>query len=580
MRARNCDWPGKMRESNGPDKIPPEFLKHSGGNFRNWLRRFFSLCFQRLVIPKIWRKASVVAILKPKKPVDDPKSYRPISLLCVPFKVLERLLLTPLESILEPALPATQADFRSDCSTVDQIVHLTDDIENGFEERKKAGLVLVDLTAAYDTVWHSGLTLKMLHVIPDRHMVRFLCELLSNRRFTLQTSDGRLSRPRPLKNGVPQGSTLSPLLFNIYISDLPYTQSQQYGYADDLALLYVDKDWKEIEKTLESDMMNISTYLDKWRLKLSTAKTTTTAFHLNNREANRHIKIFVRGSLLPHQSHPTYLGVKLDRQLTYRQHLEGLRSKVSARNSLIRCLAGTSWGAKTSTLRIGALAVAYSAAEYAVPAWCRSKHTRKLDVALNDTMRIITRCLQPTPTECLPVLAGIPPPKLRRVKLTSKFVNKVVASEHHPLHSRIPSTPGNFLPRQWLLSPQPFTRHAALLHGIPQFNIMESWMNIWSSARSRLVEFGLSPANKFSPGSDLSRKEWSTLNCLRTGVGRFNYCLSKWGLRSSSSCSCGPIDQTADHVIVCPLNPAPSGKRGLMQLDEPTQKWLKKLPSF
>ena len=83
---------------------------------------------------------------------------------------------------------------------------------------------------------------KMLHVIPDRHMVRCLCELLSNRRFTLRASDGRLSRPRPLKNGVPQGSTLSPLLFNIYISDLPHTQSQQYGYADDLALLYVDKD--------------------------------------------------------------------------------------------------------------------------------------------------------------------------------------------------------------------------------------------------------------------------------------------------------------------------------------------------
>ena len=195
-------------------------------------------------------------------------------------------------------------------------------------------------------------------------------------------------------------------------------------------------------------------------------------------------------------------------------------------------------------------------------------------------MRIITGCLQPTPTESLPVLAGTPPPNLRRVELTSKLVNKVVASEHHPLHSRIPSTPENFLPRQRLLSRQPFTRHAALLHGIPQFNIMESWMNIWSSARSRLVEFGLSPANKLPPGSDLSRKEWSTLNRLRTGVARFNYCLSKWGLRSSSSCSCGPIDQIADHVIVCSLNPAPSGKRGLMQLDEPARRWLKELPSF
>ena len=156
-------------------------------------------------------------------------------------------------------------------------------------------------------------------------------------------------------------------------------------------------------------MMNISSYLDKWRLKLIIAKTTTNAFHLNNREANRQLKIFVRGSLLPYQSHPTYLGVKLDKQLTCRQQLEGLRSKVSARNSLIRCLAGTSWGAKTSTLRISALAVAYSAAEYAAPAWYRSKHTRKLDVALNNTMRIITECLQPTTAECLQRRSSRPP---------------------------------------------------------------------------------------------------------------------------------------------------------------------------
>ena len=153
---------------------------------------------------------------------------------------------------------------------------------------------------------------------------------------------------------------------------------------------------------------------------------------------------------------------------------------------------------------------------------------------------------------------SLPPSSLTKLLL----LNTILCTPAFPLPQEI-FYPGNG---------QPFTRHAALLHGIPQFNIMESWMNIWSSARSRLVEFGLSPANKLPPGSDLLRKEWSTLNRLRTGVGRFNYCLSKWGLRSSSSCSCGPIDQTADHVIVCPLNPAPSGKRGLMLVNEPTRR--------
>ena len=79
-------------------------------------------------------------------------------------------------------------------------------------------------------------------------------------------------------------------------------------------------------------------------------------------------------------------------------------------------------GAKTSTLCISALVLAYSAVKYAAPVWCRSKHTRKLDVALDDTMRAVTGCLQPTPTECLSVLAAIPPPSLRRVKLTFKLL--------------------------------------------------------------------------------------------------------------------------------------------------------------
>ena len=208
----------RCEKAMGPDKIPPEFLKHSGSSFRNWLRRFFSIYLQLLVIPKIWRKALVVAIFKPKKSVDNPKSYRPISLLCVSFKVVERLLLARLEPIVEPALPATQAGVRAGRFTTDQTVHLTDDIENGFEELKKAGLVLVDLIAAYDTVWHSGLTSKILHVFPDHHMVHFLCELVSNRRFTLQTNDGRLSRPHPLKNGVPQGSILSPRIITGCVS--------------------------------------------------------------------------------------------------------------------------------------------------------------------------------------------------------------------------------------------------------------------------------------------------------------------------------------------------------------------------
>ena len=127
----------------------------------------------------------MVATPKPHKPPEDPKSYCPISLLCVPFKLLERLIYARVEPIIDPLLPPEQAGFRRGKSTVDQVTLMTQDIEDCFEAKQKAGDVFLDLTAAYDTVWHRGLTCKLLRLLPDRHMVRMIMEFVSNRSFAL-----------------------------------------------------------------------------------------------------------------------------------------------------------------------------------------------------------------------------------------------------------------------------------------------------------------------------------------------------------------------------------------------------------
>ena len=147
-----------------------------------------------LRLPKVWRRADIIAVLKPNKSADDAKNYRPISLLCVPLKLLEHLLLSRLDPVIDPQLPPELAGFRHGRSTTDQVTLLTDDIEAGFEHNQKVGVALVDLTAAYDTAWLRGLHLKLLRMLPDRHMVSFVMELLTNRSFTLRTSDGQVSR--------------------------------------------------------------------------------------------------------------------------------------------------------------------------------------------------------------------------------------------------------------------------------------------------------------------------------------------------------------------------------------------------
>ena len=115
----------------------------------------------------------------------DPKSYRPISLFCVPYKILDRLIYAYIEPLIDPLFHKEQVGFGRGKSTVDQVVLLTQNIEDSFEAKKNTGAVFVNVTAAYDTVWHRGLTCKLLSLLPDNHMVRMIMELVRNRSFTL-----------------------------------------------------------------------------------------------------------------------------------------------------------------------------------------------------------------------------------------------------------------------------------------------------------------------------------------------------------------------------------------------------------
>ena len=152
-----------------------------------------------------------------------------------------------------------------------------------------------------------------------------IMELVRNRSFTLTTGDSKQTRLRRLKNGVPQGSVLAPLLFNIYTYDLPSMISRKFVYAVDLALLYSSGNWKDLDGSLSQDMSTLSAYLQTCRLKLSHTKTVTAAFHLNYQVAKRKLKVYNNNRLLPFCPTPIYLGVKLDRSLTFRHHLVVLR---------------------------------------------------------------------------------------------------------------------------------------------------------------------------------------------------------------------------------------------------------------
>ncbi|KAL7862673.1 hypothetical protein SRHO_G00116570 [Serrasalmus rhombeus] len=188
-------------------------------------------------------------------------------------------------------------------------------------------------------------------------MVRFIMEMLVNHSFIVHTSDGQTSRLRRLKNGVLSPERLCPLtnvVQHLYSSPARYNSYQ-----------------------------------------LSVGKTVAAAYHLNNWEARRELDVYVGKNRLEFQQAPKYLGVCFDQTLSYKQHLDEVKAKVTTRVSLIRCLAGSTWRVSPQTLHISTQALVLPTAEYCAPAWSRSPHVNKVDTAINSALRIITGCLKP-----------------------------------------------------------------------------------------------------------------------------------------------------------------------------------------
>jgi retron-type reverse transcriptase len=167
---------------------------------------------------------------------------------------MERIILKKISPVIEPHIPIHQGGFRSNRSCCDQVLALTSHIEKGYNDKNKSGAAFIDLSAVYDTVWKDGLLWKLSNIIKCPRLVQYFKTTLGNRNFRVHLGN-QISRTRILNNGLPQGSVIAPILFNIYTHDILCTDSNMFSYADDICIVTQDKKFENIEGTLTSDLL-------------------------------------------------------------------------------------------------------------------------------------------------------------------------------------------------------------------------------------------------------------------------------------------------------------------------------------
>ena len=265
--------------------------------------------------------------------------------------------------------------------------------------------------------------------------------------------NGKRSRLRRPKNGVPRGSVLAPLLINIYSSDLPTTISRKYAYADDLAIMHADRDWLAVEGALSKDMATPGEYLLTWKLKLSTTYNGVGSLPSQQQGSQTWGE-----SQLQQRNPALVLWAQIPRSNVGQvPHVPPTPWVTSQEANITRripeAVAGSGWGAGVTTLRTATLALVHSTAEYCAPVWCCSAHARLIDPTINDALRIVTGCLHPTPADNLPILAGIQPAELRRTGATLSLGRRAM-EPGHLLHSAL-TRPSSAVARR-LKSRHPF----------------------------------------------------------------------------------------------------------------------------
>ncbi|VVC34165.1 Endonuclease/exonuclease/phosphatase,Reverse transcriptase domain [Cinara cedri] len=350
------------KKSPGFDLITAEVTKCLPAKAIVLLTYIINAILRLSYFPSLWKFFQIVMFAKPNKPADSPDSYRPISVLPFFSKICERLILQRMSSHINSnnTLPSSQFGFRAKHCTIHQVHRVVDAISTSLERKQYCSCVFLDISQAFDRI--------------DTFQIRF---------------GSSISEMALIQAGVPQGGILSPLLFNIYVSDQPITQDTLVAdFADDKAIIAIHEDHLIASANLQIHLDLISQWYSKWRIKLNHNKSAHTTFTLKQGICP---PVSVDNIPIPPSDTIKYLGLTLDERLTWKQHIRSKRLTLNARSRTLKHLLSKNKFTKLRTKLLLYKSLLKPIWTYGLQLWGSAKKTNvnKIQTFQNITLRKI-----------------------------------------------------------------------------------------------------------------------------------------------------------------------------------------------
>ena len=404
-----------VNKAYGPDNIGPKLLKEAAPSITATLVRLFNMSLSKGIFPSAWKLANVVPIYK-KAEEFFTSNYRPISLLSTIAKVFERVVFKYLFNYFRDhfMISIWQSGFLPGTSTVTQLIEIYDQFCKAVSSGKDIRVVFLDISKAFDRVWHEGLLHKLKGHGIGGTLLKWLTSYLKDRQQRV-IINGAKSEWGSIKAGVPQGSVLGPLLFLIFINDITYVinRCKIRLFADDTCLYIEVDEPDQAAEALNEDLDKIQEWANKWLITFSPPKTEDLL--ITNKRDRPHPTLELNGQPIKKVKSHKHLGVHLTNDLSWTLHAEETAKKANKTLGIVRPLKNKLDRSSLETLYTSFVRpiIEYADEVWDVPA--DNKHPLKvLDKVQKEAAKIVTGATALCTTDELNSEAGWQPLSARR----------------------------------------------------------------------------------------------------------------------------------------------------------------------
>ena len=322
-------------KSSGPDGIAGRVLRELACELAPALTALFTQTLQQGTVPREWREAIISPIFK-KGDVHNPANYRPVSLTCIVSKVMEHILCKHMLDHLEHhgALTALQHGFRRGRSCETQLLLTIDDLVRSYDRKHQVDVGILDFSRVFDTVPHERLLGKLAHCGVRGPILDWVRSFLSDRKMRVAV-DGVYSPWAGVTSGVPQGTILGPLLFLIYINDLPdcVTEGTIVRLFADDCLVYRVIHSHDDQVILDKDLASLQKWSERWGMSFNPRKCNV--LQVSRGDPSSHFYQLC-GEVLQKVSDAKYLGILISSDLSWDKHISDVAKRANYTLGLIR----------------------------------------------------------------------------------------------------------------------------------------------------------------------------------------------------------------------------------------------------